>query len=83
MGLDAHDTGITLVSSYLRDAGMEVIYGGIYNTPEKILTMSDEEDVDLIGLSFLTREIYQTSRGYKSIEKQGPRYSDRCGWYSA
>ena len=56
MGLDAHDTGIIVVSSYLRDAGMEVIYGGIYNTPEKIVNMTEQESVDLIGLSFLTRE---------------------------
>ena len=56
MGLDAHDTGITVVSSYLRDAGMEVIYGGIYNTPDKIAAMVEQEDVDLVGLSFLTRE---------------------------
>ena len=56
MGLDAHDTGIIVVSSYLRDAGMEVIYGGIYNTPEGILNMVEQENVDLIGLSFLTRE---------------------------
>lgn len=56
MGLDAHDTGITVVSSYLRDAGMEVIYGGIYNTPDKIAVIAEQEDVDLIGLSFLTRE---------------------------
>jgi methylmalonyl-CoA mutase C-terminal domain/subunit len=56
MGLDAHDTGMMIVSNYLRDAGMEVIYGGIYNTPEGILNMVEQENVDLIGLSFLTRE---------------------------
>ena len=56
MGLDGHDTGVTVVSSYLRDAGMEVIYGGLYNTPEKILEMVEHEAVDLVALSFMTRE---------------------------
>jgi methylmalonyl-CoA mutase, C-terminal domain len=69
MGLDAHDTGITVVSSYLRDAGMEVVYGGIYNTPDKIAAMAEQEDVDLIGLSFLTREHLSNIKRLKDLLK--------------
>jgi methylmalonyl-CoA mutase, C-terminal domain len=69
MGLDAHDTGITVVSSYLRDAGMEVVYGGIYNTPDKIAAMAEQEDVDLIGLSFLTHEHLSNIKRLKDLLK--------------
>ena len=50
--LDPHDTGVKLVTHMLRDAGMEVIYAGLYNTVEDIVTTSLEEDVDVIGISF-------------------------------
>jgi len=51
-GLDAHDFGVRLVSRALRDAGMEVIYLGIRQTPEKIVEAAVQEDADVIGLSF-------------------------------
>ena len=51
-GLDAHDFGVRLVSRALRDAGMEVIYLGIRQTPEKIVEAALQEDADVIGLSF-------------------------------
>ena len=51
-GLDAHDMGIKLIARALRDAGGEVIYGGIYVTPEEIIKTAMEEDVDILGLSF-------------------------------
>jgi methylmalonyl-CoA mutase C-terminal domain/subunit len=53
MGLDAHDTGIQIVAKWLSDAGYEVVYGGLYNTPERICQTALQEDVDLIGCSFL------------------------------
>jgi methylmalonyl-CoA mutase C-terminal domain/subunit len=53
MGLDAHDTGLRIVAKWFSDAGYEVIYGGLYNTPERICQTALEEDVDMIGCSFL------------------------------
>jgi methylmalonyl-CoA mutase C-terminal domain/subunit len=53
MGLDAHDTGIQIVAKWLSDAGYEVVYGGLYNTAERICQTAIQEDVDLIGCSFL------------------------------
>ena len=50
-GLDGHDRGVKIVARALRDAGMEVIYLGIHNTPEEIAGSALQEDVDAIGLS--------------------------------
>jgi methylmalonyl-CoA mutase C-terminal domain/subunit len=53
-GLDGHDRGAKVVARALRDAGMEVIYAGLRQTPEDIVTSAIEEDVDLVGLSILS-----------------------------
>ncbi|OGO23972.1 MAG: methylmalonyl-CoA mutase [Chloroflexi bacterium RBG_16_50_9] len=53
-GLDGHDRGAKLVARALRDAGMEVIYTGIRQTPEMIVEVALQEDVDIIGLSCLS-----------------------------
>ncbi|MCI4335210.1 MAG: cobalamin B12-binding domain-containing protein [Thermoplasmata archaeon] len=53
-GLDGHDRGAKVVARALRDAGMEVIYAGLRQTPEDIVESALEEDVDLIGLSILS-----------------------------
>ena len=53
-GLDGHDRGAKVVSRALRDAGMEVIYTGIRQTPEQIVATAVQEDVDCIGLSCLS-----------------------------
>jgi methylmalonyl-CoA mutase C-terminal domain/subunit len=53
-GLDGHDRGAKVVARALRDAGMEVIYAGLRQTPEDIVSAAVEEDVDLIGLSCLS-----------------------------
>lgn len=50
-GLDGHNRGINLVGKALRDAGMEVLYGGMRVTPEQVVEMALQEDVDVIGLS--------------------------------
>jgi len=50
-GLDGHDRGAKVVAQALRDAGMEVVYTGLRQTPEKIVKAALEEDVDVIGLS--------------------------------
>ena len=53
-GLDGHDRGVKVVSRALRDAGMEVIYTGLRQTPEMIVEAALQEDVDAIGLSILS-----------------------------
>jgi len=53
-GLDGHDRGAKVVAAGLRDAGMEVIYTGLHQTPEMIATAAVQEDVDVVGLSILS-----------------------------
>ena len=53
-GLDGHDRGAKVVAASLRDAGMEVIYTGLHQTPEMIATAAVHEDVDVVGLSILS-----------------------------
>jgi methylmalonyl-CoA mutase C-terminal domain/subunit len=53
-GLDGHDRGAKVIARALRDAGMEVIYTGLRQTPEMIVTAALQEDVDVIGLSILS-----------------------------
>lgn len=53
-GLDGHDRGAKVVASALRDAGMEVIYTGLHQTPEMIVEAAIQEDVDVVGLSLLS-----------------------------
>ena len=53
-GLDGHDRGVKVIARALRDAGMEVIYTGLRQTPEQIVSASVQEDVDAIGLSILS-----------------------------
>jgi methylmalonyl-CoA mutase C-terminal domain/subunit len=53
-GLDGHDRGAKVIAHALRDAGMEVIYTGLFQTPEMIVRAAIDEDVDVIGLSILS-----------------------------
>jgi len=53
-GLDGHDRGVRVVARSLRDAGMEVIYTGLHQTPEQIAETALQEDVDVVGLSILS-----------------------------
>ena len=53
-GLDGHDRGVKVIARALRDAGMEVIYTGLRQTPEQIANAALQEDVDMIGLSILS-----------------------------
>jgi len=56
VGLDGHDRGAKVVASLLKEAGMEVLYLGMYQTPEGIVKAAIDEDVDVIGLSYLSGE---------------------------
>jgi len=54
VGLDGHDRGIKVVARLLRDAGMEVVYTGLFQTPATVASAAIQEDVDLVGLSMLS-----------------------------
>jgi len=54
VGLDGHDRGVKVVARILRDAGYEVIYTGLFQTPESVAAAAVDEDVDAVGLSMLS-----------------------------
>lgn len=54
VGLDGHDRGAKVIASFLRDAGMEVIYTGLRQTPEMVVNAALQEDVDVVGVSILS-----------------------------
>ncbi len=54
VGLDGHDRGVKVVARILRDAGFEVVYLGLFNTPEGVAAAARDEDVDVVGLSLLS-----------------------------
>lgn len=54
VGLDGHDRGAKVIAAFLRDAGMEVIYTGLRQTPEMVVNAAVQEDVDAIGVSILS-----------------------------
>ena len=54
VGLDGHDRGVKVVARTLRDAGMEVIYTGLFQTPDTVAAAAVDEDVDVVGLSMLS-----------------------------
>lgn len=51
LGMDQHEVGARVVAGLLRDGGMEVVYLGKFNTPQRFATVADEEDADVIGIS--------------------------------
>lgn len=74
-GLDGHDRGAKVIARALRDAGMEVIYTGIRQTPERIVATAVQEDVDVVGLSCLSGAhnvlFPKVARGMKEKGKPG------------
>src|SRR5438105_12838979 len=71
-GLDGHDRGAKVVAAALRDAGMEVIYTGLHQTPEMIATAAIQEDVDVIGLSILSgAHMTLIPRVHELVREQG------------
>ena len=74
IGLDGHDRGSKVVAYGLRDAGFEVIYLNIRQTPEKIVSTAIHEDVDVIGLSILSgAHVPLTERVLKLLEDEGAK----------
>lgn len=71
-GLDGHDRGAKVVARALRDAGMEVIYTGLRQTPEMIVSAAIQEDVDAIGLSILSgAHMHYFREVRRLLEEQG------------
>ena len=54
VGLDGHDRGVKVIARILRDAGYEVIYTGLFQTPDTVAAAAEQEDVDMVGLSMLS-----------------------------
>jgi methylmalonyl-CoA mutase C-terminal domain/subunit len=71
-GLDGHDRGAKVIARALRDAGMEVIYTGLRQTPEQIVSAAEQEDVDVLMLSILSgAHNYLFPRIMEGLEKKG------------
>ena len=71
-GLDGHDRGAKIIARALRDAGMEVIYTGLHQTPEQIAATVIQEDADAVGLSILSgAHMTLVPRVVKLLEEQG------------
>ena len=69
-GLDAHDTGVKVVASALRDAGMEVIYLGLRQSPESIVETAIQEDADIIGISSLSGSLIPMARRLMGLVRE-------------
>lgn len=71
-GLDGHDRGARIIARALRDAGFEVIYTGLHQSPEQIVSAAIQEDVDLIGLSSLAAaHLYLFRKVMELLKAQG------------
>ncbi len=68
-GLDGHDVGVKVIAHALRDSGMEVIYTGLRQSVEQIISAADQEDVDVIGLSILSGSHLEISRKLLSRQR--------------
>jgi methylmalonyl-CoA mutase, C-terminal domain len=72
VGLDGHDRGVKVVASMLKEAGMEVIYLGMYQTAKGIVAAAIDEDVDVIGVSYLSGEhLIFTPKLVEEMRKNG------------
>jgi methylmalonyl-CoA mutase C-terminal domain/subunit len=79
-GLDCHDTGIVTVAQALREAGYEVIYLGLHNSPRDVVKAAIEEDVDAIGVSYLSgQHMTQMRRLLDAMREQGCAVPIFCG----
>lgn len=80
MGLDCHDTGIVTVAQILRDAGYEVVYLGLHNDARQVVKVATEEDVDAIGISFLSgQHMTQVRRLLDEMRRVGLAVPVICG----
>ncbi len=73
-GLDGHDRGARIIARCYRDAGFEVIYTGVHQTPEQIVNAAIQEDVDLVGLSCLSgAHMHLFTEVVKQLREKGAR----------
>lgn len=80
MGLDCHDTGIITVANILRNEGYEVVYLGLHNNAGQVVKVAMEEDVDAIGVSFLSgQHMTQMRRLMENMRQQGLNVPVFCG----
>lgn len=80
MGLDCHDTGIVTVAQQLRESGFEVIYLGLHNTAEQVVRAAIDEDVDAIGVSFLSgQHLAQMKKLFSAMQKKELDLPIVCG----
>lgn len=80
MGLDCHDSGIVTVAQILRDAGYEVVYLGLHNDARQVIKVATEEDVDAIGISFLSgQHMTQVRRLLDEMRSSGFAVPVICG----
>jgi len=71
-GLDGHDRGARIIARGYRDAGFEVIYTGVHQTPEQVVSAAVQEDVDLVGLSCLSgAHLYLFAEVVKQLRNKG------------
>lgn len=80
MGLDSHDTGVITVAQQLRENGFEVIYLGLHNSAQQVIKAAVEEDVDLIGVSFLSgQHMAQVRLLMEALRQAGVDVPVLCG----
>ena len=71
MGLDCHDTAVVALAQALRDAGIEVVYLGLHNSAAKVAAAAEQEDPDVIGVSFLSgQQLPQTRQLVHELERR-------------
>ena len=81
-GLDGHDRGAKIIARALRDAGMEVIYTGLHQTPEQIVETVLQEDADAVGLSILSgAHMTLVPRIAELLSSRAP--DESCSWWGA
>lgn len=79
-GLDGHDRGARIIARTFRDAGFEVVYTGLHQTPEEVVQAAIQEDVDMIGLSSLAgAHMYLFPRVMELLKAQGAGEIVVCG----
>ena len=72
LGLDSHTVGVTVIAGALRDAGMEVIYTGLRQTPEMVVQAAIQEDVDVVGISSLSgAQMQHIPKVLAALKQQG------------
>jgi methylmalonyl-CoA mutase C-terminal domain/subunit len=70
LGTDAHEMGVHVVGEWLREAGHDVTYAGVYNTPERLVGIAEKESADIVGISYLGGEPVHLSRRVMNLLRE-------------